>query len=215
MGVKLPNGSTVHIAAELEAEKAVTVATNAAEAVLTATGHGLKEGDIVVIASGWGGTNGRAFKVSVQSADANTFKLKGFDTSDTERFPAGGGTGSFRKVKKWVQITQITEVSINGGEQQFATFGFLEDDFERQLPSTRSAASLEIKMADDPSLPGFKAAAKASDSAAEVPLRLVLKGGSEILYNGYPSLNKTPTLQRNEIMTVSLAYSLSGEPNRY
>lgn len=39
MAVKLPNGATVHIATALAADKKVTVATNAAECVLTVAGH--------------------------------------------------------------------------------------------------------------------------------------------------------------------------------
>lgn len=213
MAVKLPNGATVLIATALAAAKTVTSATNAAEAVLTSTGHGFTNGDYVVLKSGWGGLNGRVFKID--SVDTNSFKLKGFDTSDKEKYPAGGGVGEAVKVTSWQQITQITEFTTSGGEQQFANFGFLEEDFERQLPSTRSAASISIGIGYDPALPGFQAAAAASQKGTETPLRVNLKDGSVIVYNGYPSLNETPTLTRNEIMVSTLAYALSGQPNRY
>lgn len=213
MGVKLPNGSTVFIATALAAAKKITAASNAAEAVMTCSAHGLAQGDYVVLSSGWGGGNGRVFRVGEATTD--TFKLVGFDTTNTEKYPAGAGVGSFRKVTGWQQITQITEVSTSGGEQQMVDYGFLEEDFDRQMPTTRSAGSITFTIADDPELPGFKAAAKASDAGAETPMRLNLKGGAVILYNGYPSLNKIPTLNRNQIMTVTLTYSMSGEPTRY
>lgn len=213
MAVKITNGSTVHIANGKAAAKNVTAATNAAETVLTATAHGLAKDDYVVVTSGWGGLNGRVFRV--KAADANTVTLEGADTTNTAKFPAGGGVGKIEKITGWTQITQITEISTSGGEQNFTQFGWLEDDFDRQLPSTQSAASLSITIGDDPTLPGYLAVAKASDKGDETPLRLVLKNSSEILFNGYVSLNKTPTLTRNEIMTVNMSYALSGQPTRY
>ena len=52
-------------------------------------------------------------------------------------------------------------------------------------------------------------------SVDKTPLRLVLKGGGQIVYNGYPSLNKTPEMTRNQIMAVTLAYAVSGPAARY
>ena len=213
MAVKLPNGATVHIASGFAAFKEVTAITNATEAVVTAAGHGLNDGDFVLLRSGWGKLNERVFQIGGKTND--TFKLVGVDTSDTDAFPAGGGTGRVNKITVWTQIPQIIEFSTSGGEQQFVDFGFLEDDYEQQIPSTQSALSITVKIADDPSLPGYKAVVKASDAGGKTPLRLVLKGGGQIVYNGYPSLNKTPEMTRNQIMAVTLAYAVSGPAARY
>lgn len=213
MAVKLPNGATVHIATALAAEKKVTVATNATGCVLTATGHGLATGDLVLFKSGWGKLNERVFQVDDVKTD--TFKLIGIDTSNVDEFPAGSGIGAVQKITDWVQVSQIVEFSTSGGEQQYVDFGFLEDDFDQQIPSTKSAMSMSIKIADDTSLPGYKAAAKCSDKGGKWPLKVVLKGGGLICYNGYPSMNKTPELVRNQVMAVTLSYAISGEVNRY
>lgn len=213
MAVKLPNGATVHIATALAAEKKVTVATNAAECVLTVAGHGFANGDLVLFKSGWGKLNERVFQIGDVKTD--TFKLTGIDTSNADEFPAGSGIGAVQKITDWVQVSQIVEFSTSGGEQQYVDFGFLEDDFDQQIPSTKSAMSMSIKIADDTSLPGYKAAAKCSDKAGKWPLKVVLKGGGLICYNGYPSMNKTPELVRNQVMAVTLSYAISGEVNRY
>ncbi len=213
MAVKLPNGATVHIATAYDAAKPVTVASNAVEAVLTVTGHGFNDGDFVLLESGWGKLSERVFQIGGKTND--TFKLVGVDTSDVDVYPAGGGKGSVKRITGWTQIPQIIEFSTSGGEQQFVDFGFLEDDYEQQIPSSQSALSITVKIADDPSLPGYKAAVKASDAGGKTPLRLVLKGGGQIVYNGYPSLNKTPEMTRNQIMAVTLAYAVSGPAARY
>lgn len=213
MAVKLPNGATVHIATALAAEKKATVATNAAECVLTVAGHGFANGDLVLFKSGWGKLNERVFRIGDVKAD--TFKLTGIDTSNADEFPAGSGIGAVQKITDWVQVSQIVEFSTSGGEQQYVDFGFLEDDFDQRIPSTKSAMSMSIKIADDTSLSGYKAAAKCSDKGGKWPLKVVLKGGGLICYNGYPSMNKTPELVRNQVMAVTLSYAISGEVNRY
>lgn len=213
MAVKLPNGATVHIVTALAAEKKATVATNAAECVLTVAGHGFANGDLVLFKSGWGKLNERVFQIGDVKAD--TFKLTGIDTSNADEFPAGSGIGAVQKITDWVQVSQIVEFSTSGGEQQYVDFGFLEDDFDQQIPSTKSAMSMSIKIADDTSLSGYKAAAKCSDKGGKWPLKVVLKGGGLICYNGYPSMNKTPELVRNQVMAVTLSYAISGEVNRY
>lgn len=212
MALQLPNGSTIHIGSQVAALKNVTAATNAAETVLTANAHGLANGDFVIYRGGWSRLANRVFRVT--GVDANSFKLEKQDTSDAQQFPAGQGIGTVQKITAWTWLSQILEVSTSGGEQQFYNFAFLEDDFERQIPTTESAASLTIKLADDPTLAGYIAAKKAADSAGEVALQIKLKNGSVLSYLGYLSLNETPTLTRNEAMAVTVTFSLSSKPVR-
>ena len=213
MAMNLPNGSTVFIGTEMEAEKAFTAATNAEECVLTATAHGLQNNDFIVVVSGWGDLNGCVFKVG--DVQANSLKLVGIDTRDLNRFPAGSGGGTLRKVKTWQQILQILEYSTSGGEQQYYDYVFMEDGISRQLPTTLSATQISIALGDDPTLPGYQAAVKASRAGKPVPLRLNLKNGGVVVYNGYLSVNETPTTTMNEGMKIQASYAMNGRPNRY
>ncbi|MCQ9325521.1 phage tail protein [Neisseria dentiae] len=212
MALTLPNGATVHIG-ELDTEKKVTVATNAAEAVLTANAHGLQNGDFVLLTSGWGELSGRVFKVS--GITTSTFNLIGINTTDVNKFPAGGGVGTVRKVKKWTQLTQVLDFTTSGGDQQYWDHGFLEDDYDRQMPTTKSPMSIQIAVGDDVTLPGYQAALEASNSGLETPMLVRLKKGDQIAYIGYLSVNETPTMTRNEGMKINIAYALTGKLNRY
>ncbi|MFC3873318.1 phage tail protein [Neisseria musculi] len=213
MALTLPNGSTVHIGSALDVEKTATAVTNAAEAVVTSTGHGLATGDYIVFDSGWSKLYGRVFRVTQTTADA--FKLDGLNTTSTADYPAGAGGGKFRKVKTWTQLSQILEVSMSGGEQQYYNYGFLEDDFERQLPTVKTAMSFTFGVADDPTLPGYKAAVAAGESKVRTPMLIRLSNGGAIAYNGLFSVNKVPTLTRNEGMKINISYALDGEISRY
>lgn len=214
MAFRLPNGSTFDFAATYSADVEVTGVSNALEAVVTAPDHTFANGDIVVITSGWTRLNGRSFRVKSVVADAS-FVLEGMNTLNTTQYPVGGGVGSVKKVATWVQIPQITDVSFSGGEQQFTTFGFLEENEDRQIPTTKSPSSMTITIADDPDQP-FVPVVEAADEDMEARVqRLNLANGDILLYNSIASFTRTPTLTRNELMTRVLTLSLQGAITRY
>lgn len=214
MAIFLPDGAILSIATTYEATpRAFTVISNLAPPVVTSTAHGYANGDILEVRSGWNRINEGLYRIV--GITANTFNLEGVDATSTVNFPAGAGLGTTRRITAFTQISQILEFSTTGGEQQFATFSLLEEDFERQLPSITSAQSVSMTIADDPSLAGYIALKAASDARALRALRLALRNGSVLLYNGIFSLNETPTLAKGSVMAVTASFSLQGRPTRY
>jgi hypothetical protein len=157
--VALPNGTTFSIATAMASALTVTAASNATECVLTVT-NALSAGDFVVFTSGWSRANNRVFRV--KSPSGANLVLEGFDTSSTTLFPAGTGTGSIAKVNTWQQIQQIIDFTSSGGEPQYLTYSFLEQDFDTQIPTTTSAQSIAFTIADDPTLSGYTAVRNAA-----------------------------------------------------
>ena len=213
MAYQLPDGSIVSLATVYGPAKAVTALTNAAPAVATSNAHGLANGALLEVTSGWQALNGRIMRAT--AAAANAFALENSDTSKQANFSPGGGIGSVREITQFMEIPQITDFTTNGGDQQFWTGSFLADNFERQLPTITSAQSIQMSMADDPAQPGLVALQIASDDRAIRALKLALPNGSVLLYNGYVSYNPTPTLTKGTIMTVRATFSLVGRPVRY
>ncbi|AVX13797.1 phage tail protein [Stutzerimonas stutzeri] len=213
MSVSLPNGAVVSIASAYAAPITVTAVSNANPAVATAEGHGLANGDIVEVTSGWSRLNSRIARVAGVTAD--TFQLEGINTTSTNLYPAGGGAGSVRKVSTWQQITQVLEFTTSGGEQQFVTYSFLEEDVEHQIPTVKSASSFAMTIGDDAELPWYSILSDANDDRIPRAVSVVLPSGSAIFYNGYVTLNKTPTLTKNELMGLQSTVSLTSEPMRY
>jgi hypothetical protein len=213
MAVSLPNGAVVSIASAYAASVPVTAVSNANPAVVTAAGHGLSNGDIVEITSGWSRLNSRVARITNVIAD--TFELEGINTTSTNLYPTGGGAGSVRKVSTWQQITQVLEFTTSGGEQQFVTYSFLEEDVEHQIPTVKSASSFAMTIGDDAELPWYSILSDANDDRIPRAVSVVLPSGSAIFYNGYVTLNKTPTLTKNELMGLQSTVSLTSEPMRY
>lgn len=213
MAFRVPNGSTVDIAGTYAASVTVTAITNASTAVVTAAGHGLSDGDYIELTSGWLRLTDRVFRVD--NVTTNTFELEGINTVDTNVYPAGTGNGSLRKISTWVQVSQITDSTTSGGDQQFLTVGFLEESDERQIPTTRSPQTITLTVADDSSQP-FVAVAEAADaSRSQNALRFNLPNGDKIVFNGYLTFSRVPSLSRNNLMTRVMTFSGSGQINRY
>jgi hypothetical protein len=146
---------------------------------------------------------------------ANTFELEGTNTSDTSVYPAGSGTGSVKEVTGWTQLTQILSISASGGEQQFATYQFLEADSEVRIPTTKSGGGMEIEVADDPSLAGYVLATTANDDRVARAVRVTAANDAIATYLSYISVNKTPTMNVNQVSACQITLSHLNEPVRY
>lgn len=213
MSVSLPNGTKFTLATVYGTAIAVTAATNAAPAVLTAAVHGLADGDYVEVTSGWNKLNNRVFRVV--DADTGVFSLEGSDTASLKDYPAGRARISVRKITTTEDVIQVLTSTSSGGEMGFADVSFLEDNGSFQLPTQASAQSIALSLADDITLPGYQAIKAAADARAIRALIATLPNGAEIIYNAYVSLNETPTLTKNEVMAVTATFSLRAPPIRY
>lgn len=213
MAVTLPNGSTVHIASAAGSAITVTAVTNAAPAVATATAHGLVDGDLFIFTSGWSKLSNRVFRVA--NSDVNTFELEGTDTTNTDKYSAGSGAGSVKKVTGWTQVQQVLSTSTEGGTQNYATFQFLEDDFEQRIPTTKSASGFNVEVADDPSLAGYILANEANEDGDPRAVRVTNKNGSKALFYSYISLNVVPSMDVNQPQKIALSFSHLNQPVRY
>ncbi|KDN14047.1 phage tail protein [Snodgrassella communis] len=213
MAAQLPDGSKLYIEKGRDTPISITSISNANPAVATAANHTLATGDYIELVSGWSGITMRIVRVGKVTKD--TFELEGINTSKVEDFPVGGGKGSARKILERVQITQVLEFNTSGGEQQYATFQFLEDNFERKLPTITSAQSIDLGIADDPTLDGYKALKEAKDNRGNYAVFLELCSGSTIAYNAAVSLNETPKVNKGNVMQINANLSLQALPMRY
>lgn len=213
MAVYLPDGSTVALATTYAAAKTITAISNANPAVVSCTAHGLTDGDLIELTSGWSRLNGRTFRVASSLTD--TFALEDVDTTDTAVFAAGSGVGTFKEISAWTSVTQILKFEVSGGEQQFATYQFLEADSESKVPTITSAMSVDFSVADDPALDGFKALKTAGEARAIRTMKVATKDGSIILYCGYISFNDSPKMSAGNIMECSGALAMIGKNVRY
>jgi hypothetical protein len=213
MTVKLANGATIAIENGTGANVAFSAITNANPAAVTSATHGLATGDFVEIVSGWSKLSNKIVRVTV--TDTTHFTLDGVDTTLTSLYPAGSGAGTVAKVSGFTQLSQILSINTSGGEQQFLTYQLLEGDAQRQIPTYKTPFQVTMSVADDPLLAGFILAGVANDDRLPRAIKVTLADGSLIMYNGFLSINRTPSLTVNELMACQATIALLNEPVRY
>jgi hypothetical protein len=192
----------------------MTAVSNANPAVATLeASHGIVTGDVLEVTSGWSRLNNKVVKAGTVAT--NDVPLLGINSTATSIYSTGGGTGSIRKVTGWTQLQQIMESGSSGGEQQFLEYQFLEDDAQKRIPTFKSASGLSFTIADDDTLAGYLLAADANDDRLQRAVRVTLPSGAMIFYNAYISLNKTPSMNVNQLLSVEVTLSLLAEPVRY
>lgn len=211
--IPLPNGSIFQIAATFGPETPITAISNANPAVATSAANGLDEGDLVLVTSGWGKLDGRGAR-AVDVA-AGSFSLENINTSNPIFYTAGSGIGSFQQVLTWVEITKITGVTSSGGEQQFLTYGYLAEDDDHQVPTNRNPMSMQMTVEDQPTAPYIPTVEGYSDSKLQTIGRLTLPNGDQLIYPGYVTITDSPTMERNQLMTRTVTFSLSARIVRY
>ncbi|MGE3346055.1 MAG: phage tail protein [Ramlibacter sp.] len=213
MSVVLPKNTQIALATAYATAIAFASLTNAAPPVAGSVAHGLADGDILLVNSGWTKLDGRIARVD--NADTDDFELEGIDTTNTGFFPAAAGVGTVSKITAWTSITQVLDVQPTGGDQQFQNYEFFEDDMQMQVPDRIAAQSIALVIADDPTLPGYLALKAAHEASAIRALRFTLPNGSKIFYNGYVSFNETPSMSKGNVMSVRAQLSLSARATRY
>ncbi len=213
MAFTLATGSQVFVARQFGASKTMSAVTKAAEAVATLeAGHGITAGTYIEVTSGWGKLNQRI--VRVKAVATNDVTLEGIDTTGSA-FTASGGVGSVRAITQWTEVTQVKDLSSSGGDLQMADATSISDVVERKIPTVRSAITMNLTVYDDPALAWYADVTVASDSATPYGLKMVLANGSRLVANSYWSLNKVPSVTKNEVLTTQLSLTYAADPVRY
>ncbi len=218
MAITLSTGATIAIAKAYlpalgSAATATTALSNASECVVTAT-HSLVVGDYVVMASGWGLLDQRVVRVKSVSG-GTSFVLEGVDTSDTSKYPATTGVGTFRKINTWSTLSQVKGISASGGAQQFADITSISDTVIRQIPTVKDAVNMTVDVFDDPTLTWYADVIAADTARSPYALLMTFPNGSKLVANAYWSVMKVPTMETNQALMTQISLSYAAEPVRY
>jgi hypothetical protein len=214
MAVYLPNGTIISIASGYGTTKNMTAVTNASEGVATLeSSHGVVEGNVIEVTSGWARLNQRIVRAGTVST--NDVVLEDINTTNTTRYPTGSGTGTVREISGWTQVQQILNITGQGGDQNFIEYQFLESQDSVRFPTNRSAAGLELDIAEDPSLAGYILAVAADDDGEARAFKFSLPSGAILFYNAYVTIAQTPTLTVNQLAAVKMTLSFLNIATRY
>lgn len=207
MASLFPNKTIFSLSTSFEAPKTISAITNADPAVATAAAHGYSDGDILLIGSGWTALNDAP--VRVDGSATGTFELEGFDSTNVNRFPAGAGAGTAKKVLTWAALSQVLDPSTSGGEQQYYQWVYLDDGIQRQRPTFKNARSMTIPMDYDAALPWYDALKEADLDGETRILRAALPNGKYFYWSVVVAFDGEPTFNANQNMQVTASFALA------
>lgn len=210
----LPTGTILQLATVLSAVKTVTGISNAAEGVVSCTAHGFSNGDFVILTSGWGRLNKRAFRI--KSVTTDTFVLEGADTTNTNFYPSGSGGGTVVKVTTWVQVTGVMNLQPSGGEAKTVNYKFMESDVEFSINDGFTATSYTFDLdADQIGTPGYTALKNLTEVQIDTVARLVKRNGSLTLQPCTVALNEAENFTEGQINNVRVSLNGNNRAIRY
>lgn len=209
----VPTGTTFAVATMFAAAKTISAISNAAEAVVSSTAHGLLAGDVVEVTSGWGRLNRRVFEVKSATTDAFVIAV---DTQSQNFYPVGSSAGSVRKVQTWTQISQITGASSSGGDPKTVDYKYVESDVSYSINDGFNATQYTLTIdADAIGTPGFDALKQLTDVQTDTVLRMLSRSGARLYMPSTVALNDVPSLNDGQINTVSAVFNGNNRPIRY
>ncbi|MNZ02156.1 Phage tail protein [compost metagenome] len=209
----VPTGTTFAVATVFAAAKTISAISNAAEAVVSSTAHGLLAGDVVEVTSGWGRLNRRVFEVKSATTDAFVIAV---DTQSQNFYPVGSSAGSVRKVQTWTQISQITGASSSGGDPKTVDYKYVESDVSYSINDGFNATQYTLTIdADAIGTPGFDALKQLTDVQTDTVLRMLSRSGARLYMPSTVALNDVPSLNDGQINTVSAVFNGNNRPIRY
>ncbi len=215
MAITLSTGATASVAKTYAASVVISAVTNASEAVCTTgSAHSISVGDYVEITSGWGLLDKRVCRAKTGTT-GSTLVLEGINTTDTTKYPSGTGIGSVRRITVWSQLSQIKDISASGGSQNFADITAINDPVQRQIPTMRSAVTMNMNVFDDPTLAWYSDVVAADEARTPYGLLMTFPNGSKLVANAYWGLMRVPTMASNAALETQVSLSYAAEPVRY
>jgi len=185
--------------------------TNATSAIATLeAAHGIIVSDILqIVTSGWPKIAGRVARAS--NVATNDITLENLDSANTSDYPTGSGAGTVREITTWTPIGQILNGSFasSGGEQQYNTFQYLDQDDQIEEPIGRAPGRLEFTIHDDISSAGQVLLESLSSSKVVTPFSMVARTGAKWYGAGRFSMGVSPDFQGNSNVARRVSVSLA------
>ena len=200
----------IAVQSALAAADTITGITKANPGVVTATSHGLSNGDLVVLTvQGMHQLDGRVARVAASTT--NTFELEGIDTTLYDTFTSG----TAEAITFGTSLATATNVSASGGDFDFIDVTTIHDNVKKQIPGLANPSTFSFDNIWDVSDAGLVALKAASDSQAKRAVRFTFANGQKLYFTGYIGATLLPTGSAQEVVKTSVVVTMFGKPTVY
>lgn len=201
-------GASFYVSQTFAPAKTVTAATNANPTVMTSVAHGYADNDELLYLGGWELANNSIFKADQLTAD--TLSLLGLNSTNTNNYASGGGTGTLQKASSWIEIPQVLSFDPSGGKGKYMTFRPVKSQRDYTLPDGFEAVQISFEIGLDTSLTNWSTLVDISRSQTLVGYKCVI--GSTVTYAyGYFSMNDQWKRGQSGVNVVDATFSAQGQ----
>lgn len=208
MAYYFAEGSKFYFSTTFAAAKTITALTNANPAVATSTSHGYSDLDEILLTSGWEDATDTVYRVDQLTAD--TFEVEGLNSTDTDWYASGTGTGTAEKLSGWTEIPQVLNITSSGGDARFTNVEPLAKRNSIAVPTGFNPSTITLTLGHDPSQAAYQTMIDLSRTLTKVAFKVVISGGGTGYGYGYLSVSEMPQLARNQPNQVQAAIGLLG-----
>jgi hypothetical protein len=204
-------GVAVAMQSALAAADTITGITKANPAVVTATAHGLSNGDYVYL-SVQGMYQLDAKVVRVANVATNTFECEGVNSTSYATF----SSGTAEAITFGTTISTATSMSASGGDFDFIDTTTIHDLVRKQIPGTANPINYTFDNLWDIADAGQIAMKAATDAQALRAFKFTFgTGGPIMVFVGYVGFTGAPTGNAQDKVTASASISAFGTPTYY
>lgn len=195
----------------LAAADTITGITKANPAVVTATAHGLNNGDYVLIsAQGMWQMDNKVVRVANKTTD--TFECEGVNSTSFETF----SSGTAEAITFGTSITSATTMSASGGDFDFIDTSTIHANVKTRIPGAANAITYSFDNLWDPSDAGQIAMKAASDAQALRSFKFTFgSGGKIVVFAGYVGFAGAPTGNAQDKVVTPAVITAFGTPTYY
>lgn len=213
MAYAFPEGSKFFFSDTFAAAKTISAMTNDNPAEATSVAHGFIDHDEILLLSDWEDASDSVFRIDQQTVD--TFDILGLNTTDTDWFTPGSGTGTAQKVTNWVEIPQVLTIATTGGDPRFTTISPLARRNSINIPTGFNPQSITLTLGHDAANSNYQKMLDISRTLRKVAFKMVLSGGVSSYGYGYLAVSELPQLNVNQTNQVQASFSLLGRSISY
>lgn len=210
MGVSVWSNVQVAIQSALAAADTISAISKANPAVVTATAHGLANGDFVSLdVLGMVQVDKSVFRIA--NVAANTFELEGVDSTTFDTFTSG----TAKAITFGTTMTTISDINVSGGDFDSIDTTTIHDVTKQEVQGAASATNVAGSCNWDPGDAGQKALKTASDTKAELAVKFRWADGKVWVFRGQIGFTHSPTGQAQGKVTSPFSVKANGRPRAY
>lgn len=209
--VPVPDGARLYVAASMPAAIGTGTASNASSAVVSVANVLAANALVLLDSEDWPELAGRVARVS--AADVDSVTLAGIDTSNTEKFPAGGKLTltQLPQDSAFTRLPYVTALGLSGGDLQTGTSEYLDVETAGEYATGRSPRRMEYSISFNADGAG-RTALLAADGLFTLH-KLVYKNGDATYYAGELHYSDTPSTEKGKEQVTTSTVLLQSAPS--